>query len=162
LAGLQVIFDWSQTTQNPPIAIYLSGVVINPIVEQRKTELIPEWLEVIRKQGFLAGVGCHYHYLIDLCEDRDYAPDFYVVTYNQRGVECSTDARAISRAIRSTKTPVIVFKVLGGGRIPPRTGFRHAVRAIKTTDFVMAGMAFPEEVEENAQLLRKLTNFNGD
>jgi hypothetical protein len=160
LAGLRAIVEWSQTTRNPPIAIYLSGVVINPVVEQRKTELIPEWLEIIREQGFLAGIGCHYHYLIDLCEDHGYDPDFYVITFNHLGVECSTDFRAISHSIQSTRKPVIVFKILGGGRIPPRLGFRQGLRAIKPSDFVMAGMAFREEVIENAQIIRELTHFN--
>lgn len=32
-----------------------------------------------------------------------------------------------------------------------------AFNCIKDTDFIIVGMAFPEEIEENAELVRKLT-----
>lgn len=156
--SIREIFEWSEKSENKPIAILLGGGVINPLVEQGKTELIPEWLELIRKEGFLAGVGSHYHNVIDICEDKGYNPDFYMITFNGLAITCSKDTEAISKSIRSTNKPVLAFKVLGGGRIPPRDAFRFTLKSIKSTDFLNVGMAFPEEVEENTQLIRELTS----
>lgn len=115
-------------------------------------------LELKRKEGFLAGVGSHYHNVIDICEDKGYNPDFYMITLNGLAIACSKDLGAISKSIKSTNKPVLAFKVLGGGRIPPRDAFKLTLKSIKSTGFLNVGMAFPEEVEENAQLIRELTS----
>ncbi len=40
----------------------------------------------------------------------------------------------------------------------PRGAFKLTLNFIKSTDVLNVGMAFPKEVEENAQLIRELTS----
>jgi len=143
-----------------PLAIFIQGVVVGQVTnfEERRIEYIQEWLDLIRDHGFLAGIGTHNHQVVDISEERGYNPDFYMVTINPMGYLCSKDADAISRSILNTNKPVLAFKVLAAGRIPPEEAFRFVLSRIKGTDFIVSGMVFPEEVEENAELIRRLIN----
>jgi hypothetical protein len=149
-----------EIAQHKPIGIYIQGSSVTDQLlnlEERKIEHVREWLELIRSYGILAGVGSHNHRTIDICEERGYNPDFYMITLNSLGLYCSGAPESISQSIKSTKKPVLAFKIMAAGRIPPDEAFKLALNCIKNTDFIVVGMAFPEEIEENAELVRKLT-----
>jgi len=148
-----------EIAEHKPIGIYVQGAIVDQVTnfKERRIEHIEEWLNLIRDCGLLAGIGTHNHQVLDISEERGYDPDFYMVTLNPLGYACSRDVDAISRSIQSTSKPVLAFKVLGAGRIPPEEAFKFALSRIKNSDFIVVGMVFPEEVEENAGLIAKLT-----
>ena len=80
-----------------------------------------------------------------------------MITLNSLGLYCSGSPEDISKSIKSTEKPVLAFKIMAAGRVPPDEAFKLAFDCIKDTDFIVVGMAFPEEIEENAELVRNLT-----
>ena len=149
-----------EIAQHKPTGIYIQGSSVTDQLlnlEERNIEHVQEWLELIRSYGVLAGIGSHNHRTIDICEERGYNPDFYMITLNSLGLYCSGSPEDISTSIKSTEKPVLAFKIMAAGRIPPDEAFKLALNCIKDKDFIVVGMAFPEEVEENAELVRKFT-----
>jgi len=148
-----------EIAKHNPIGIYVQGGIVDQLAnfEEKRIDNIEEWLDLIRDHGFLAGIGTHNHQVVHISEERGYEPDFYLVTLNSLGYACSRDAEAVSRTVLNTTKPVLAFKVLAAGRIPSKEAFEFVLSRIKATDFMVVGMAFPEEIEENAELIRRLT-----
>ena len=149
-----------EIAQHNPMGIYIQGSSVTDELlnlEERRIEHVQEWLEMIRGYGILAGIGSHHHETIGICEERGYNPDFYMITLNSVAYCCSGDPERISQSIKSTERPVLAFKIMAAGRVPPDEAFELALGSIKETDFLVVGMVFPEEVEENAALLKRFT-----
>ena len=53
---------------------------------------------------------------------------------------------------------MLAFKIMAMGRIPPDEAIQLTLSCIKDTDFMVVGMTIPEEIEENAELVRKYTD----
>jgi len=151
-----------EIAQHDPIAIFIHGDVTGALMhlEERKIEHIEEWLELIRSYGVLAGVCSHNHEAIDICEERGYSPDFYMVTLNSLRYRCVGDPERISRSVKSTDKPVLAFKIMAMARVPPEEAIQLALGCVKDTDFLVLGMTIPEEVEEDAELIRKYAGMS--
>jgi hypothetical protein len=147
--------------QQDPVAIFIHGGVTGAVMDlgERKIDHVKEWLELIRSYGVLAGICSHNHEAIDICEERGYNPDFYMITLNPLRYSCAGDPERISQSIKGTETPVLAFKIMAMGRVPPDEAIQLTLSCIKDTDFMVVGMTIPEEVEENAELVRKLTGM---
>jgi hypothetical protein len=146
-----------------PHAIFIHGGVTGALMdlERRMIDHVQGWLELMRGYGALAGVCSHNHEAIDICEERGYNPDFYMITLNPLRYSCVGDPDRISRSIKGTKKPVLAFKIMAMGRIPPDEAIQLTLSCIKDTDFMVMGMTIPEEVEENAELVRKHAGMAG-
>jgi hypothetical protein len=146
--------------QHSPIAAFIHGGVIGAVMdlEAREIDHVGEWLELIRVHGIPAGICSHNHEAIDISEERGYNPDFYMITLNPLRYSCAGDPDRISQSIKSTERPVLAFKIMAMGRIPPDEAIQLTLSCIKDTDFMVVGMTIPEEVEENAELFRKYTD----
>jgi hypothetical protein len=143
--------------QHGPIAIFVHGGVIGAVmdVEAREIEHVEEWLGLMRECGAPAGVCSHNHEAIDICEERGYEPDFYMITVNPLHYSCAGEPERIAQSIKGTDKPVLAFKTMAMGRIPPEEAIQLTLSCIKDTDFMVVGMTIPEEVEENVELFRK-------
>ncbi|KPJ61766.1 MAG: hypothetical protein AMS15_05860 [Planctomycetes bacterium DG_23] len=152
-----------EIAQHKPIAIYIRGANIdsgkNPLMdlEKRIIRELPDYLKQIHDLGFMAGVGGHTPEVIDICLERDYEVDFHMQTINSFGFFCRAAPERVSKSIKATPRPVLAFKILGSGRVAPPEAFELALNSIKPTDFLVVGMTFPEEVEENVGLVEEFT-----
>jgi len=106
-----------------------------------------------RKPFEVVGYGKPGVYIDYLNEDRDYFRDNSWDTYPDRTVEF----------VNRTKVPVMGFKVLAAGAIPPRSGFKWAFE--NGADFICVGM-FDFQVVDDVNIcldtLKNLTNRKRD
>ena len=129
-------------------------------------DTIATFMDRIRSQGYPAGLGAHTIDSFILCEEHGITPDFYMKTMhhdrywsahpreNRVAFEvdgkkhldhnmfhdncfCPFPDRTVA-FVKSTKVPVIGFKVLAAGAIHPKDGFKWAFE--NGADFICVGM----------------------
>ena len=128
----------------------------------------------IKKQGFLAGMGAHSLEVVKACEKEGLPVDYYVKTFHNDNywsahpeserVEFSVDTNVYedhnmihdnifdlfpvktTQYMKEVRKPWIAYKVLAGGAILPKDGFRFAFE--NGADFICVGM-FDFQVVDN-------------
>lgn len=146
--------------------LYIQGGVADRLVREGKTKELASAIEYIKKKGYPAGVGGHALTVVKTCESEGIPADFYVKTFHhdrywsahpvEKRVEFSVDANRYldhnlihdnmfdlfpdqtSAFMQQVKKPWIAFKVLAGGAIQPKEGFRYAFE--NGADFICVGM----------------------
>ena len=148
--------------------IQVHGTIGDRMVLNNRLDVIDEMLNLIRRNGVVAGLGAHDIHAFIACEEQGIIPDFYKKTMhhdhywsahpreNRRPFEMSLPDRLKSdhnmwhdnlfdtfpdltlEIINRVKVPVIGFKVLAGGAIHPKDGFRYAFE--NGADFICVGM----------------------
>ena len=159
-------------------ALYIQGGISETYVYEGKISMLAKAIEYIKKQGYLAGIGAHSLEVIKACEKEGLPVDYYVKTFHHDNYWSATpeSERAEpfnnlhdnmwdiwpSRTIEFMKDvnkPWIAFKVLAGGAIQPKDGFRFAFE--NGADFICVGM-FDFQVINNVntvnEILMNLTN----
>lgn len=155
-----------EIARHKPIAIYIRGANIDSgenalmDLEKRIIRELPDYLKQIHDLGLMAGVGGHTPEVIDICLEQGYELDFHMQTINQFGFYCRATPERVSKSIKATPKPVLAFKILGSGRDAPREAFEMVLNSIKPTDFLVVGMTFPEEVEENVGLVEEFAGLS--
>jgi hypothetical protein len=146
--------------------IQLHGEWCDRLVTANRFDDIVKILDYIRKQGMPAGIGAHMVDSQILCTEKGIIPDFYMVTmhhdnywsahprenrvaYESIGTKqadhnkwhdncfCTFPDRTVD-FVSKTEIPVIGFKTMAAGAIPPKDGIRWAFE--NGADFVNAGM----------------------
>lgn len=170
--------------------VYLHGAytdqVVKAALEQGRTQnldLLGKVLDLIRAQGFSAGLGAHAQEVLQEGKRHGLNPDFYVKTFHhdrywsatpkeRRKPFCvdgplsldhdefhdnifCTDAEATAEFMLGETVPWIAFKVLAAGAIKPESGFKFAFE--NGADFIAVGM-FDFEASEDVQTLRETLN----
>jgi uncharacterized membrane protein YphA (DoxX/SURF4 family) len=146
--------------------LYIQGGYADRYVRDGKISQVATAVEYIKKKGFLAGVGCHALEVIQQCEKEGVPTDYYVKTFHhdkywsahpvsQRepfsvDIKKSVDHNMIhdnifdlfpdktTQLMSGISKPWIAFKVLAGGAIAPKNGFRFAFE--NGADFICVGM----------------------
>jgi len=148
--------------------IQVHGTLGDRMVLNNRIEVIDDFLNLIRHNGVVAGLAAHTIDALITCEQNGIIPDYYMKTLhhdnywsahpreNRKAFEMSMADRLKSdhnmwhdnlfdtfpdrtvEFINRTKVPVIGFKVLAGGAIHPKDGFKYAFE--NGADFVCAGM----------------------
>ena len=138
-----------ESIDNGAAACYVQGGTADRIVQLKRTHLIGEALELIRKNGLPAGIGAHKLATVKACVDAGFKPDFWMKTlhtsnyWSHRGrEECDNmwceNAKETAEYMADRKEPWIAFKILAAGAIPPSHGFRFAFQ--QGADFICVGM----------------------
>ncbi len=161
--------------------VYLHGTVTDRLYDAGSIKEIERLLAFIKAQGVPTGLGTHMPEVIAFAEEMGWPIDFYMASvYNlsrmdregatplpsENGETFYDDDRApMFRAIRATKKPCLVLKILGAGRLsrtPEATeeAFRTAYAAIKPNDCVIVGLFRPEEIAADAALTRKYSSLS--
>jgi len=118
--------DINKAIDNGAVGAYVQGGVADDAVKKGQVELIGKALEVIKKQGVIAGIGAHALETVAACEKAGLSPDFYMKTLHSRnywsaGIMPRNDscwAETPEQTIEFMKTvnrPWIAFKVLAAG-----------------------------------------------
>jgi len=160
-------------------AIYVNGSAAERFVKLGRIDLLAKALDQIKSQGILGGLGGHSIEVPIQCEKAGLDPDFYVKTMHrdnywsahprENRVEFSVDSRKLPdhnqfhdnifdlfpektvEFMGTVKKPWIAFKVLAGGAIPPKDGFKYAFQ--NGADFICVGMLDFQIIEDvNAAL----------
>jgi uncharacterized membrane protein YphA (DoxX/SURF4 family) len=148
--------------------IQVHGTTSDRMVLNNSIEVIDDLLNLIRRNCVVAGLGAHTIDALISCEQNGIIPDYYMKTIhhdnywsahpqeNRKAFEMSMPDRLKSdhnmwhdnlfdtfpdrtvEFINRTKIPVIGFKVLAGGAIHPKDGFKYAFE--NGSDFICAGM----------------------
>ena len=131
-------------------AAYIQGETNDRLVREGKFDEIAGFLERLRKEKAVVGLGAHRLETIKACVEKGFEPDFWMKTIHhgrywsrmadkpeKDNVYCREPAET-AEFMNSLKQPWIGFKVLAAGAIQPRDGFRFAFES--GADFLCVGM----------------------
>lgn len=148
--------------------LQVHGTIGDRMVLNHRVDVIGNLIDLIRANGVVAGLGAHDIHAFIECEKQGIIPDFYKKTMhhdhywsahpreNRRPFEMSLPDRMQADHnmwhdnlfdtypdqtidfINRAKIPVIGFKVLAGGAIHPKEGFKYAFE--NGADFICVGM----------------------
>ena len=155
--------DITKAVDNGAVAAYVHGGVSDNLVEQGRLEPLAKALELIKRNGLVAGLAAHSIEVPKACEKAQLNPDFYMKTFNSKQYwsagpmprhdsvweETPEETRAFMQEV---DRPWIAYKVLGAGAIHPREGFQYAFQ--HGADFLCVGM-FDFQVAEDVALARQ-------
>lgn len=166
-------------------AVYLHGTVTDRLYDAGSIGEIERLLRFIKDQGVPCGLGTHIPSVITLAEHLGWEHDFYMASvfnlsrpervgeeplHDENGEAFfDGDREKMFKAVRSTKKPCLVLKILGAGRLcltPEATdaAFRRAFASIKPQDCVIVGI-YPkhrDQIAEDAALTRKYSSLSDE
>jgi hypothetical protein len=152
---------------------YLIGNVGDAWSRAGKVDLIGKFLDFVKSQGVITGVGGHNLGAIVACEEAGLPSDFYMKTHHSVGYWSTRrpdqnkdvidnynidnywdkDPEKTVEFMAKVKKPWIAYKVLAAGAIHPRDGFKHAFA--NGADFCCVGM-FDFQVREDVIIARDI------
>lgn len=142
-------------------AIFIQGARVDQQFEKDpKFTLVRQWLEAIKERGLPAGIASHRPDVHLTAEKLRLPTDFYFQCFFMPGNYSMEDREKAVAAIKQIRKPVVGFKILAAGRIPPREGFTYAFRHLKRKDGVCVGvypMQKPNMIQEDAALTATLS-----
>lgn len=157
-----------EAIDNGAAAVFVHGGVGDYWAQRGRPEILARSIDLIRKNGVVAGIAGHMIEVPMMCEKEGLKPDFYMKTFNAKNYwsagpqerhdsvweETPEQTKAFMEKVR---IPWIAYKVLGAGAIHPRQGFDYAFR--HGADFICAGM-FDFQIAENAGILEQAVARN--
>jgi hypothetical protein len=185
--------DWDQhperiddAARHKPIGIAPHGALAERLHRQDKLHVLTTLLKRIRDKGVLVGLSAHNPELIELAEEKKWDVDYYMCGLyyltRPRGelqkllgkdlplgeIYLPSDPPRMFKAVKATRKPCLVFKVLAAGRrissaAEVRACFTTALENIKPSDAMIVGMyqQFGDQVGTNANLVRELCAKRG-
>ncbi len=185
--------DWDQhpehiddAVRHKPIGIAPHGALAERLHRQDKLHVLTTLLKRIRDKGVLVGLSAHNPALIELAEERQWDVDYYMccLYYLTRPrseyqkllgkdlplgeIYLPSDPPRMFKAVKATRKPCLVLKVLAAGRrvgspAEVRACFSTALENIKPSDAMIVGMyqQFGDQVGTNAKLVRELCAKRG-
>ena len=131
-------------------AAYIQGETNDQLVREGKFDEIAAFVDRLRKEKAIVGLGAHRLETIKACVEKGFDPDFWMKTIHHGGywsrmqdkserdnVYCR-EPDETKAFMNSLKQPWIGFKVLAAGAIRPHEGFRFAFES--GADFLCVGM----------------------
>lgn len=164
IAQHDMMGDIQRAIDNGAVAAHIHGAVADKYAVGNRVDLLAKGVELIKKNGLVAGVAAHALEVPIACEDAGVDPDYYMKTINSKGywsagpmprhdsVWAETPESTVD-FMSKVKKPWIGYKVLGAGAIHPREGFRYAFE--NGTDFCVVGM-FDFQVAEDVKIARDI------
>ena len=152
-------------------AIYHHGTATDKLWRKGRIDQCLDYLKCMRDQGVSVGLGTHIPEVIEYAEDHDWDVDFYLGSlYNisrkpresmivtgdadvyPHELFLPEDPELMLSAVRATSKPVLVFKILGAGRLcesqdSVKEAFHRAYSGIKPVDGVIVGL-FPKHFDQ--------------
>jgi uncharacterized membrane protein YphA (DoxX/SURF4 family) len=173
--------DIDRAIGNGANILYIQGGDADRWVREGKGTELGKAVEYIKKKGYPAGVGCHALEVVKMCEREGIPADFYVKTFHHdrywsahpsaNRVEFSVDAKRYADHnlihdnmfdlfpeetagfMMQVSKPWIAFKILAGGAIQPKDGFRYAFE--NGADFICVGM-FDFQIVDDVNLAAEI------
>jgi len=169
----QMATDTKRAIDNGAVGVYLQGGIADRwVIEKKSVDLIADAVELVKKNGVIAGVGAHSIQVPIAVEKAGIKPDFYMKTLhsgnywsakrpgqNKTVVRNSADnywsatPQQTIEFMKKVKQPWMAFKVLAAGAIHPKKGFKFAYE--NGADFIVAGM-FDFQVTVDVYIAKKI------
>ncbi len=172
--------DLRQLIDKGATTIYTHGGFTDNFVRNQQIDVIGNAVELVKREGLMAGIGGHSLENVIASENARLEPDYYVKTLHkdtywsatpkesrkefcwQMGpkpehdeyhdnIYCLNPDQTIEY-MQEVKKPWFAFKVLAAGAVQPRIAFSHALK--NGADFIIVGM-FDFHVAANAKLVRE-------
>jgi len=146
--------------------IQIQGNQCDWMVRDNRIDILDKMMDRIRSQGYVAGLASHSIQALIACEEHGLIPDYYMKTMHhdrywsahprEFRVPFEVDGRKnldhnkwhdncfclfpeeTVEFVNRTTVPVMGFKILAAGAIPPKNGFRWAFE--NGADFICVGM----------------------
>ncbi|MBN1343302.1 MAG: hypothetical protein JXQ73_11515 [Phycisphaerae bacterium] len=143
-------------------ALYLWGEPCDKLVREGKIKELAALVEILKSHGLPCAVGAHELPTIQACEKHKIPCDFYIKTLhhmNYPSAKMDFDSIFCRQAqetidfMKGVEKPWMAFKVMAGGAIPPRDGFKYAIE--NGADFILAGM-FDFEVAPDVRIINEV------
>jgi len=167
----------TESIDNGMDIIQLQGNWCDRLVRDNRLDVIDGFVQRVRDNGFVCGLGAHDIHALIACEENGIIPDYYMIAMhhdnywsahpreNRRKFEvigryssdrnmyhdnlfCTFPDETVEFVNRA-KIPVMGFKVLAAGSIRPRDGFKWALE--NGADFICVGM-FDFQVVDNVNI----------
>jgi uncharacterized membrane protein YphA (DoxX/SURF4 family) len=166
--------DIDKAIDNGVDVMYVQGAYSERYVMKGQVDLLGNALNYMKSQGYCAGIGGHSLQVPIQCEKAGLQPDFYMKTLHhdnywsahprENRVEFAMDGNRMPdhnewhdnmfdlfpdqtvEFMHGVKRPWIAFKVLAGGAIHPKDGFKFAFE--HGADFICVGMFDFQIVED--------------
>ncbi len=169
--NLQVAID------SGAVGIFLMGGCGDSWVQQGRLDLIDKVVDVVKRNGLIAGVGGHSLQVPIACEREGIDPDFYVKTFHHDNYWSATpkehrrdfnvdsgskydhdniwciDPQATAEFMATVNKPWIAYKTLAAGAIHPSDGFEWVFK--HGADFALVGM-FDFQITEDVVIAKKV------
>lgn len=162
--------DAREAIDNGAVGAFIWGKRADDLVKAGRMDEIAKFVNFVKKNGLIAGVGGHSKNVPIACEKAGIDTDFYFKTLHpdnyfsaipkEERVEYAADSRhptyhdnmwslfpeTTIEFMKNVKKPWIAYKVLAAGAVHPREGFKYAFE--NGADFVCAGMLDFQIVED--------------
>jgi uncharacterized membrane protein YphA (DoxX/SURF4 family) len=179
--------DIDKAIANGADTLYIQGGEADRYVREGNIKKLGEAIEYIKKKGYFAGIGAHSIEVVKQCEAAGIPTDYYVKTHHNdnywsahpvdQRIEFSVDYKRYTEhdkihdnmfdlfkeetkeVMMGINKPWIAFKVLAGGAIEPKDGFRFAFE--NGADFICVGMfdfQIVDDVNTATEVLSNLRN----
>ncbi len=155
--GLTVEEQITACAKNGGKAICIQGMNVDEAIEKKDFDKLKRWIGMIKDYGLPAGLAAHNPESILRAEDQALPAEFYHLTL---GVPDTFESGARDRTLKTVgqiEKPMVVFKVFGAGRFKPEIAIPYVMNAIRMKDGLCVGVDNPEQIIENARLVRELT-----
>jgi len=150
------------------IGAYVHGGNCDSFVANDRVDLIGKAVDLIKKQGVIAGVAGHQVQVPMAVVKAGIEPDFFMKTLHSHRYWSAEKApehdniwsRTPEKTIefmKNVKTPWIAYKVMAAGAIHPKQAFKFAYEG--GADFICAGM-FDFQVREDVIIARDILKGN--
>jgi uncharacterized membrane protein YphA (DoxX/SURF4 family) len=167
--------------------LYVQGAYAERFVKSGRVDLLGKCLDYMKSRGYVAGIGAHELQVITECEAAGLNPDYYVKTMHhdrywsahprENRVAWSVDAERSQNhnefhdnmfdlfpeqtveVMQKVRKPWVAFKILAGGAIPVRDGFKYAFE--NGADFICVGMFDFQIVEDVNIAIETLAGVSG-
>ena len=138
-------------------AVCVQGENVDSAVKNGEFDKLKRWLGLIRDYGMPAGLASHMPGTILKLEDLNLPVDFYHLTLGVPNSFENGDRERTLETIRRIDKPMVAFKVIGAGRFNPKIDLPYVLKTIRRKDGLCMGVDNPNQLAENADLVRSLT-----
>ncbi len=155
--GVTVEQQITACAKNGGKAVCIQGMNVDEAIEKKDFEKLKRWIGMINDYGLPAGLASHNPESIIKAEEQSLPAEYYHLTL---GVPDTFESEARDKTLKTVSQidkPMVVFKVFGAGRFTPATALPYVMKAIRRKDGLCVGVDNPEQIIENARLVRELS-----
>jgi len=123
-----------------------------------KFDLVRSWVEHIKSLGVPAGLAAHRPDVHPAAEKAGFPTDFYFQCFYRPDSYLKEDRDKAIETIRQISKPMVGYKILAAGRLPPEEGFAFALKHLARKDGMCVGVfpkIKPDMLAEDVRLARK-------
>jgi len=155
--GVSVEDQITSCAKNGGKAVCIQGMNVDEAIEKKDFEKLKRWIGMIKDYGLPAGLASHNPESIMRAEDQALPAEFYHLTLGVPNTFESAARDKTLKTVRQIDKPMVVFKVFGAGRYKPDVAIPYVMKSIRRKDGLCVGVDNPEQLIENARLVRELT-----